>query len=53
MFNGSKAEKLFKKHFSNVNEIIKCIRVSSSSPTPGRYVKTLDEKTIEWKEAIK
>jgi len=52
IFNGSKAEKLFKKHFSEISEKINCVRVSSSSPTPRRYVKSLEEKKIEWAKAI-
>lgn len=52
IFNGSKSEKLFRKYFSEIIEKMNCIRVSSSSPTPGRYVKSLEEKKIEWSKAI-
>ncbi len=52
IFNGSKAEKIFKKHFNMLYKTKCCKRVSSSSSTPGRYVKTLSDKIIEWKEAI-
>jgi len=53
VFNGSTAEKYFKKHFKLLYKSINCIRVSSTSPTPGRCVKSLSEKKLEWKQAIK
>lgn len=53
ILNGSAAEKYFKKYFKQLLNSKKCIRVSSSSPTPGKNVKSLNEKKIEWKEAIK
>jgi len=52
IFNGSKAEKLFKKYNNKLYKTMNCARVSSSSPTPGKYVKALEEKRSEWKSAF-
>lgn len=52
LLNGSAAEKYFKKYFKDLYVAKKCIRVSSTSPIPGKNVKTLHEKKIEWKEAL-
>lgn len=52
IFNGSKSEQLFKRYFKELYINNRCIRVSSSSPTPGKNVKSLDEKKIQWREAI-
>ena len=53
IFNGTKSEQLFKRYFKELYSINRCIRVSSSSPTPGKNVKSLDEKKIQWKEVIR
>lgn len=52
VFNGSKAEKYFKKYFKLLYKSMNCIRVSSTSPIPGRYIKSLSEKKLEWKEVL-
>ena len=49
-FNGTKARDLWKKHvgsFSNDN--FDFITLPSSSPTPGKNVKSLDQKIDAWK----
>lgn len=53
IFNGSKAEKYFKKYFRHLYNSMNCKRVSSTSPTPGRNVRSLSEKKLEWNQAIK
>lgn len=52
VFNGATSEKIFKKHNKNIYNSLCHRKVPSSSPTPGRYVKTLNEKIDEWKNAI-
>lgn len=52
IFNGSKAEKYSKRYFKSLYKSMNCIRVSSTSPIPGRYIKSLSEKKSEWKQAI-
>ncbi len=51
-FNGTKAEKLFKKYFIEYYNKYKCIRLDSSSASPGRYVKSYDEKKKLWTAAL-
>lgn len=51
IFNGTKAEQLFKKYFKTIDK--KMIRVPSSSPMKGKNVKSLDEKKAEWGYALK
>ncbi len=53
IFNGFAAEKYFKKYFFELYQYIKCIRVPSSSPVPGKNVKSLNEKKTEWNKALK
>lgn len=53
IFNGSKSEKYFKKYFKALYESKNCVRVSSTSPTQGKHVKSLSEKKLEWKQVIK
>ena len=49
-FNGSKAEKLFKKHIGfEIPQIELFKRLPSTSPTPGKNVKSFYEKIEEWK----
>lgn len=52
IFNGSAAERYFKKYFRFLYTYKKCLRVSSSSPTPGKNVKSISEKKLEWKIVI-
>lgn len=53
-FNGTKAEAEFNKRFGRklhptILSSIRLIRLPSTSPTPGKYVRSLDEKLSEWK----
>ncbi|MCO7127155.1 DNA-deoxyinosine glycosylase [Sporolactobacillus shoreicorticis] len=48
-FNGSKSFAVFKKHFkSGIPSRIDLIKMPSTSPTPSRYPKTMDEKIEDW-----
>ena len=53
-FNGTKAEKLFRKHVELMPYLeeagVKMECLPSTSPTPGKYVKSLEEKMQVWKE---
>ncbi|MBP1932042.1 DNA-deoxyinosine glycosylase [Ammoniphilus resinae] len=50
IFNGSKAHELFKKHIGlKVLEPLVYKTLPSTSPVPGKYVKSLDEKIDQWK----
>jgi hypoxanthine-DNA glycosylase len=53
IFNGLTSEKYFKKYFRNLYNAMNCIRVSSTSPTPGRNILQLNEKKEEWKQIIR
>ena len=50
IFNGSKAAKIFRKHYKNI--LPSTILLPSTSPTPGKNVKTLKEKIELWGETI-
>lgn len=50
--NGDTSEKTFKKYNKHIYNSVCHRKVPSSSPTPGRYVKTLKEKKSEWKIAL-
>jgi hypoxanthine-DNA glycosylase len=52
-FNGGKAKLLFHKHGNVCIDGITYIKLSSTSPTPGKNVKSIQEKILEWKIAIK
>ena len=52
LFNGANAEKYFKKYNKFYYKTMHCQKFSSTSNMPGRYVKTLEEKKIEWEMAI-
>jgi TDG/mug DNA glycosylase family protein len=47
---GRKAARSFQTHFPNL--AVETVNVPSSSPTPGRYTKTLDEKIQIWKAVL-
>jgi len=49
IFNGGKAYEVFKKHigFSQFSDI-DFIKLPSTSPTPGKNVKSFEEKLIDW-----
>jgi TDG/mug DNA glycosylase family protein len=54
-FNGGKAQRLFKKHFSTHDRVLPKIGtwlLPSTSGTPGRYVLSLDEKLLRWREFL-
>ncbi len=47
---GKKATKLFEKYYPNIG--VKTVSLPSTSATPGKYVKPIDEKIQLWKNAI-
>lgn len=48
-FNGSKSFAVFKKHFKlTVPPDVALIKLPSTSPTPSRYPKSVEEKIKEW-----
>jgi hypoxanthine-DNA glycosylase len=52
--NGTKSYQTLKKYFSPEDlSNIPVIKLPSSSPIPGRYNKTLEEKIEVWKEILK
>lgn len=52
IFNGTKAEFLFKRHFKTIYSSFTCLAVPSSSPIPGVHVKSLEEKLDIWRNNI-
>lgn len=53
-FNGSKSFAVFKKHFKAlIPNSIDLMKMPSTSPTPSRYPKTLNEKIEEWSKIKK
>ncbi|MCO7175169.1 DNA-deoxyinosine glycosylase [Sporolactobacillus kofuensis] len=53
-FNGSKSFAVFKKHFKlTVPPDIALIKMPSTSPTPSRYPKTLEQKIEDWSKIKK
>jgi hypoxanthine-DNA glycosylase len=49
ILNGTKAHSLFKKHIGfSLSDEIKFKQLPSTSPTPGKNVKTYSEKLEEW-----
>lgn len=49
-FNGTKAYNTFKKHIGlNVLEKVEFIQLPSTSPIPGRNIKTFEEKLKAWR----
>jgi hypoxanthine-DNA glycosylase len=51
VFNGGKAEQLFRKHAEFLPGI-SCVTMPSTSPTPGRNVKSYDEKVVVWRRIL-
>lgn len=49
-FNGSKAYNLFRKsvHYDSLSTTLITKRLPSSSPTTGEFVKSFEEKVVEW-----
>jgi hypoxanthine-DNA glycosylase len=50
-FNGTKAHSLFKKHFG-LAQPMDLILLPSTSPTPWRYKKTLEDKLKNWEVVL-
>ncbi|GAA0292086.1 hypoxanthine-DNA glycosylase [Gracilibacillus halotolerans] len=49
VLNGTKAYSVFKKYAANkVNPEIEVVKLPSTSPTPGRNVKSYEEKLRDW-----
>jgi hypoxanthine-DNA glycosylase len=48
VFNGGKAEQLFRKHVGFRFPGIRYLSMPSTSPTPGKNVKTYEEKVAVW-----
>jgi TDG/mug DNA glycosylase family protein len=49
VFNGSKSFAVFKKYFKSViSPTVELLKMPSTSPTPSRYPKSLDEKIKDW-----
>jgi hypoxanthine-DNA glycosylase len=48
-FNGTKARDLWKKHVGSITpDIVNFVTLPSSSPIPGRNIKTLNQKIAAW-----
>lgn len=52
LLNGTAAEKYFRKYFKDILDSMECVRVPSTSPIPGRNIKSLNDKLVEWKNAL-
>lgn len=53
LFNGGKAEAVFKKHMDKAQwPTIRFVKMPSTSPVPGRNVKSFEEKIISWQELL-
>lgn len=51
--NGSKSWTIYKKYFEDTGILrTPALKMPSTSPVPGKYTKSLEEKTIEWKNAL-
>ena len=50
ILGGGKAAKIFNYYFPDIG--IETITVPSTSPIPGKYIKSLDEKIQIWRDAI-
>ncbi|KAB8126582.1 DNA-deoxyinosine glycosylase [Gracilibacillus oryzae] len=50
--NGVKSYQTFQKHFPHLMNQYDVRKLPSSSPIPGRYTKTFQEKVAIWKELI-
>jgi TDG/mug DNA glycosylase family protein len=53
VFNGSKSFSVFKKYFKSIPPTIELLKMPSTSPTPSRYPKSLDEKIKDWSQVKK
>ena len=53
-FNGRKAEYLFMKYCMPLidSRVMEMKVLPSTSPTPGKYVKSFDEKVVDWKDFL-
>lgn len=53
LFNGGKAYTTFKKYFKEADfPQIRFVKMPSTSPVPGRNVKSFDEKLVCWREIL-
>lgn len=53
LFNGGKAEMVFKKYMDKAQwPTIRFEKMPSTSPVPGRNVKSFEEKIISWQELL-
>ncbi|MGN8647328.1 DNA-deoxyinosine glycosylase [Gracilibacillus sp. HCP3S3_G5_1] len=50
--NGTKSYQMFRKHFSHLMDRFTVMKLPSTSPIPGRYNKTLEEKVEIWRELL-
>ncbi|MBP3038739.1 DNA-deoxyinosine glycosylase [Bacillaceae bacterium Marseille-Q3522] len=51
--NGGKAFQTFQKYIDHsALKDVKIIRLPSTSPVPGKYIKTLEEKIVGWQQII-
>ncbi len=48
--NGTKSYSTFKRHFPHIIERLEVKQLPSTSPVPGRYNKTFEEKVQIWEE---
>ncbi len=48
-FNGSKAAQMWKKHVNCSTEGLDFLLLPSTSPVPGKNIKTLQEKLVVWR----
>ncbi|SER32623.1 G/U mismatch-specific uracil-DNA glycosylase [Gracilibacillus ureilyticus] len=50
--NGTKSYQTFQRHFLHLTNRFNVVKLPSTSPIPGRYNKTFEEKVQIWKEFI-
>ncbi|MFC4402286.1 DNA-deoxyinosine glycosylase [Gracilibacillus xinjiangensis] len=50
--NGTKSYQTFRKHFINLMDRFEVSKLPSTSPIPGRYNKSFEEKVEIWKEFL-
>lgn len=54
VFNGAKAEKVFLKYFKQTfSHTVSYMRMPSTSPVPGKNVKSFEEKLVCWEKIVK
>ncbi|MGN1399985.1 MAG: DNA-deoxyinosine glycosylase [Bacillus sp. (in: firmicutes)] len=50
--NGTKAYQVFNRHFSSSICDVEVVKLPSTSPIPGRFNKTLEDKLVIWQSAL-